>query len=155
MKKWNFQINSNLKEVTKKLESSLERADRFVLDINSNKKDIVKFKLRKRVSVAFDNNSQNKIIVNGTILSADTENETDIKISFTQHPLLKILWYGVIILGLGFFAALFFKLDNNSYLTIAGIVLLAIAVFFKLHHQKEFDKNVQEYKTMIARILEI
>ena len=155
MKKWTFQVRSNPTEITQKLESSFRGTDRFALDMDTNKKDEIRFKLRKRISVAFDNNSQNRIIVNGAMFKADNGNGADVAISFAQHPLLKFFWYGVIILGLGFLVALFFKSSDNLYVFIAGGILIAVGVSFKLHHQKEFEKNVQEYKTMIARILEI
>lgn len=155
MKKWNFQVRSNPTEITEKLESSFGGTDRFALEIDLNKKDDIKFKLRKRISVAFDNISQNRIIVNGAIFKAANKNGTDVAISFTHHPLLKFFWYGIIILGLGFLIALFFKSSDNLYVFIAGGILLAVGFSFKLHHQKEFEKNVQEYKAMFARILEI
>src|SRR5690606_34783201 len=134
---------------------SLGHADRFVLNLKSNKIDIVKFKIHKRILVALENSSQNRIIVNGKVSKTDSANETDVEISFTPHPLLKLLWFGTIILGLGFLAGIFLKLNSNSYVIILGGLLLAIGIFLWLHHKKEFGKNVQEYKTMISRILEI
>ncbi len=155
MKKWKIQVKNSPKEITEKLESSLGHADRFVLNLKSNKIDIVKFKIHKRILVALENSSQNRIIVNGKISKTDSANETDVEISFTPHPLLKLLWFGTIILGLGFLAGIFLKLNSNSYVIILGGLLLAIGIFLWLHHKKEFGKNVQEYKTMISRILEI
>ncbi|WP_029035056.1 hypothetical protein [Salinimicrobium terrae] len=155
MKKWRIQIKNSPQEISKKLESSLGSADRFVLNMKSNKEDIVKFKIHKRILVALDNSSQNRIIVNGKIFKTDSANETNLEISFTPHPLLKLLWFGTFILGLGFLAGMFIKLNSNSYVIVFGGIILAMGIFLWLHHKKEFGKNVQEYKTMISRILEI
>ena len=44
MKKWNFQIKSSPKEISKKLESSLGGGKRFALNMNYDKENWVKFK---------------------------------------------------------------------------------------------------------------
>ena len=155
MKAWNFKVMSNPKETSKKLESSLGDANNFVLKMNSNRKDLVKFKIRKRVSITFDNNSQNKIIVNGKIFKADTANESEVEISFTQHPLMKLIHYGLIILALGLMAAMILKSSSNMYLLIVAGIILLIVISLGIQGQREFNKNVQEYRTLISGILEI
>lgn len=155
MKKWNFQTKSSPKEITERLESSLGRSKMFVLNMNSDKKNLVNFKIRKRVLAAFGTISQDQILVKGRISKGDTSEETGVEISFTQHPILTFLLYGHLILGLGLLAGMFFKISNNSYIFIVGGILLAIGVLFKLHQQREFDKNVQDYKKLISEILEI
>ena len=155
MKNWNFQTKSSPKEITDRLESSLGRSKMFVLNMNSDKKNLVNFKIRKRVLAAFGTISQDEILVKGKISKGDTSNESDVKISFTQHPLLTFLLYAHLILGLGLLAGMFFKISDNSYFFIVGGILLAIGILFKLHQQREFDKNVQDYKKLISEILEI
>ena len=155
MKEWNFQVNNSPKGISKKLESSLGGADKFALKTNSDKRNNVKFKLRKRLLLPFEISTQNNIIVNGKLLKTDTDNVTDIKIFFTQHPLTILLIYGHIALGLGFLLGMFLNISSNTYMYLIGGILLAIGVLFKLHYQKDFRKNVQEYKTLISKILEI
>ncbi len=154
MIRWNFQAKNSPKEISEKLESSLGRANIFAL--KEKKKNSVKFRIRKRALVGLDNiNAQNKVILNGKIFQIDTENGSNVEISFTKHPLLKLVLYGHIILILGFLAALIFKLSSNMYIFIVGGILLAVGILIVLHVEKEFDKNVQEYKAIISRILDI
>lgn len=155
MKAWNFQVKSSPKEISKKIESSLGGAKKFVLNMDYDKNNLVKFKIRKRVLLAFEINSQNTIIVNGEIFKARTKNETDVEISFTQHTFSKLLIFVHIILGLGFLAALILEESSNSYMFIVGGIILAMGILLWLHLQKNFDKNVQEYKILISEILEV
>lgn len=152
MKDWNFQVKNSPKEVSEKLESVLGSAKRFVFNINDDKINPAKFKLRKRLLLPFEINTQNNIIVNGK-LSKEHRNKTDIKISFTQHPLSKLLMYGHIILGLSFLAAIILEYSNNSYAYLIAGILIAIGILLGLHLNKNFDKNVQEYKKLISEIL--
>jgi len=122
MKDWNFQVKNSPKEISKKLESSLGSANRFVLNMNYDKINIVKFKIRKRLLLPFEINTQNNIIVKGKI--SKTHTETDVEVSFTQHPLSKLLMYGHLILGLGFLTTIILEFSNNSYkYLISGILL--------------------------------
>ena len=155
MEKWNFQVNNSPKRVSKKLESSLRGTDKFALKTKSDNRNNVKFKLRKRLLLPFEISTQNNIIVNGELLKTDSDNVTAIKIFFTQHPLTILLIYGHIALGLGFLIGMFLNISSNTYMYLIGGILLAIGGLFKLHYQKDFRKNVQEYKTLISNILEI
>lgn len=154
MKAWNFQVKNSSKEISKKLESSLGNAHRFVLDMNYDKINRVNFKIRKRLLLSFGINTHNNLVVNGKITKAHPGNETDIEISFSQHPLSKILMYGHSILGLGFVAAIILEYSNNSYSYLIAGILLSIGVLLGIHLKKKFDKNVQEYKKLISEILE-
>lgn len=155
MKAWNFQVSSDPKEISRKLDSSLGSTNRFVFKANSGKKDLVKFRIRKRMLLAFEINTQNNLIVNGKIFKVNPENKSDVEISFALHPLSKLLLYGHIILGLGFLAAVILKFSTNSYMFILGGILLAIGIIGWLHLQRVFDKQIQEYKTLISEILEL
>ncbi len=151
MKDWNFQVKNSPKEISKKLESSLGSANRFVFNMNCDKINIVKFKIRKRLLLPFEINTQNNIIVKGKI--SKTHTETDVEVSFTQHPLSKLLMYGHLILGLGFLATIILEFSNNSYTYLISGILLAIGILLGIHLKKNFDKNVQEYKKLISEIL--
>lgn len=155
MKEWNFQVKNSPKWISKKLESSLGSAHKFALKTNLDNRNNVKFKLRKRLLIPFEISAQNNIIVTGKLFKTDTDNETSIKIFFTQHPLTRLLIYGHIALGLGFLVGMFLEISSNSYMYLVGGILLAIGVLFKLHYQKDFRKNVQEYKILISNILDI
>ncbi len=155
MKAWNFQIKNSPKEISRKLESSLSGANRFALNIDYDKAGLIKFKLRKRLLLPFEINTQNNIIVHGKIFKAATHNESGVEVSFSQHPLAKLLMYGHIILGLGFLAALILEASTNSYMLIVGGLLLAIGILLGLHLKKNFDKNAQEYVILISKILDV
>lgn len=154
MKAWKFNVQNDPNEISRKLDSSLGRTNRFVFKIDSNKKDLVKFKLRKRMLLAFEINSQNNLIVNGKIYKANPENYTNVEISFKLHPLSKLLLYGHIFLGVGLLAGMVLEYSTNSYMFIMGGIILATGVLFGLHLQKEFNKQVQDYKALFSKILE-
>ncbi|MEP6260341.1 MAG: DUF423 domain-containing protein [Gillisia sp.] len=154
MKDWNFQVKNSPKEISEKLESALGGANRFVLNMNYDKINPAKFKIRKRLLLPFEINTQNNIIVKGEISKKHTGNKTEIDVSFTQHPLSKLLMYGHIILGLGFLAAIILEYSNNTYTYLIGGILISIGVLLGIHLKKNFDKNVQEYKKLISEILE-
>ncbi|WP_081212480.1 hypothetical protein [Salegentibacter sediminis] len=154
MKAWNFQVNNSPQEISQKLESSLGVADRFVFKLDAHENNPVQFKLRKRFLLPFEINTQNNLIVNGKIVKAAAGNKTDIEVSFAQHPLALLLIYGHIILGLGILVGIFLNLSSNSYMYLFGGSLLAIGILLGFHLKKDFDKNVQEYKFLIAKILE-
>ncbi len=154
MKKWNFKVKSNVQEIIKKLESTL-RVDGFVFNIDNDKNDSVTFKVRKRGLYAFYLIFINKIIVNGKILKTDTENETNIEISFTQYFLWKLVVFTHMFLGLGFLIAIVLAISSNVYMIIPGGILLAVGIVTWIAVQKKFEKDIQEYKTLISDILEL
>lgn len=153
MKKWNFQVQSNPKEISEKLESSIGGAKRFVFDMNYDKDNLVKFKIRKRLLLAFEMMAQNNIIVNGKIFKAGPKNKTDVEISFTHHPFSKLLIFVHILLGLGFIAAIILKASSNVYMLVFGGILLVIGFLLALHLKRDFNKNVREYKLLISKVL--
>jgi len=154
MKKWNFKVKSNIQEIIKKLNSTLGSADGFVFNIDNGKNDSVTFKVRKRGLYAFYLVFINKIIVNGKILKTDTENETNIEISFTQYFLWKLVIFTHMFLGLGFLIAIFSGISSSASFYIFGGILLALGIVLWIAVQKKFEKDIQEYKTLISEILE-
>ncbi|MCH4822779.1 DUF423 domain-containing protein [Gramella lutea] len=153
MKKWSFQVKNSPIEIRQKLESSIGNANRFVLNINDDKLNLVNFKIRKRLLFPFEINTQNNIIVNGKIKKTNPTKGTGVEVSFSQHPLSKLLMYGHIILGLGFLAAIILEYSNNSYTYLIAGILLTIGAFLGFQLKMNFDKNVEEYKKLISEIL--
>ncbi|MCB7479824.1 DUF423 domain-containing protein [Christiangramia sediminis] len=154
MKDWSFQVKNSPVEISKHLKSSLESAKRFAFDMKHHKGDRVNFSLRKRLLLPFEINTQNNIIVNGKISKTKLSNETDVVVSFSQHPLSKLLTYGHIVLGLGFLAAIILEYSNNLYTYLIAGILIVIGVLLGFHLKRSFDKNVKEYKKLISEILD-
>ena len=155
MKAWNFKVKSNPQEIIKKLDSTLGSVDGFVFNIDNGKNDSVTFKVHKRGLYAFYLMFVNKIIVNGKILKTDTENETNIEIFFTQYFLWKLIIFTHMFLGLGFLIVIISGIGNNAFMYIPGGILLAIGIVLSIAVQKKFEKDIQEYKTLISEILEL
>ncbi|MGS2741060.1 DUF423 domain-containing protein [Sinomicrobium sp. M5D2P17] len=154
MKTWSFQAKSNPKEISEKLKSSLGRAHIFAL--NENNKNSLKFRIRKRILFGWDTiNAENKVILKGKIFQINPGNGSNVEISFTKHPILKLVVYFHIILILGLLAGLIFKSSSTMYIFIFGGILSAIGTLIWLHLEKKFDKNVQEYRALISGILEL
>ena len=79
---WNFKIKSNSQEITNKLDATFGSVNGFALDVQKNNNSVT-FKVRKRILYAFQTLLRNHIIANGEIKRI--ENETEVKISFSQH----------------------------------------------------------------------
>jgi len=154
MKNWNFKVKSDIQEILKKLDSTFGSADGFVFNIDKGKNDSVAFKVHKKGLYAFYLMFVNKIIIHGKILKTDTENETNIEISFTQYFLWKLIIFTHMFLGLGFLIAIFSGMNSSASLYILGGILLAIGIVLWIAVQKKFEKDIQEYKTLISKILE-
>src|SRR5690606_14802186 len=133
MKAWKFKVNNSPKELSEKLASSLGTGNRFVLDLDHDKKNLVQFKLRKRMLLAFEIMARNNIIVNGNIMSAASSNEADVELSFTHHLLLKFLIFVHGLLGLGFLVALILDKSNSPYMLLVGGILIGLGFFLWLH----------------------
>ena len=85
MKAWDFKMKSKPEEIVEKLNSALGSVNGFVFKMNREENDSVKFNFRKRVLYPDQILHRNRIIVNGRVLKTNTENETEVEISFTQH----------------------------------------------------------------------
>ena len=154
MKTWNFKVKNNVQEIIKKLDSTLGSADGLVFNIDNGKNDSVTFNVRKRALEAFYLIFMNKVIVNGKILKTDTENETNIEISFTQYFLWKLVIFTNMFLGLGFLIVTLLEISSNIYMLIPGAILLSLGIALWIGVHKKFEKDIQEYKTLISEILE-
>ena len=155
MKKWNFKVKSDIQEIIKKLDTTLGSADGFDLNIDHSKNDSVTFKLHKRGLYAFYLMFINKIVVNGKVLKTNTKNETHIEISFTQYFLWKLIVFSNMILGLGFLIAIISGVNSSASMHILAGILLAVGIVLWIAVEKKFEKDIQEYKTLISEILKL
>jgi len=154
MKKWNFKVESNPKQISTKLESALKPVAGFVFDLNHDKNDSITFKLRKRILYAWYLLINNSIILNGKISKSSSKNDTEVEITFTQHFLSKLIIFTHVFIGLGLLIVILSGVSSKSYFFIAGGVSLGIGILSWFAVQKRFNKNVQEYKTLISDILQ-
>jgi len=156
MKTWNFKVKSNPQEIIKKLDSAFGSVDTLVYKIEHNKNDSVAFKVRKRVQDANAIIHDNQTIVNGKMLKTDVKNETDVEISFTQH-FLRILFVSIyLVFGLLLIIlAIILAISSSVAIFIVGGVLLAVGIAIWIDVQKRFEKDIQKYKTLISKILEL
>lgn len=155
MKKWNLKVKSNPQDISNNLESAFKSVDGLVFSINRGEKKSVKFKLRKRILYAWYLPYVNSIIVNGKLSKPDNKNGTDVEILFNQHFLWKLIVFMHIILGLGFLTAIVSGKSSSYFTYLFGAIILALGIFLWVKMQKKYQKNIQEYKTLISKILEI
>lgn len=153
MKVWNFDIIGNPKEISEKLESALGSVDRFVFNINRDKNNSVTFKVRKRILYVWYMYFHNWTIVNGKLLKTNTENKTNVEISFTQHWFIILIIYTQMFLGLGLLIPIILGISSSTSLYIPGGILLAIGIVLRIAVQKKFRKDIQKYKALISEIL--
>lgn len=154
MEKWNFKVKSNSQEIIKKLDASFGSVDGFILNIDKGLNDSVTFKVRKQGLYAFYLMFVNKIIVNGKILKTSTENEAKIEVSFTQYFLWKFVIFTHMIMGLGFLIILISGISSSAYMLIPAGIFLAVGIVLSIAVKKKFERDIQEYKTLISEILE-
>jgi hypothetical protein len=150
MKTWKFKINSNIQEITKKLDSAFDAKKGFDFKMDDSKDESVTFKVRKRILYAYQVVLRNHIVVNGKIQRTETDNETNVEVSFNQHVFTVFYAYMFSILGL---FIIIFGLFSSSNLYLLGGIFLAIGVAFWIGLQKKFKMDTQRYKTLISDIL--
>ena len=155
MKAWNFKVKSNPKEISKNIESALGSVNGFVFNINYDKNNSITFKMRKRILYAWYLFFLNSIVINGKLSKTDIENETDVEISFNQHFLWKLVIFTDILVGLAILITVISGENNNASMYLIGTIILAVGVILWIRVQKKYERNIQEYKTMISDILEI
>lgn len=153
MKAWNFKVKSNPQKISEKLESALGSVNGFVFNMDHDKNDSVTFKVRKRVLYAWYMIFLNYIIVKGKLSKTDTENETEVEISFTQHFLMTLIIFTYMFGGLGFLIMILLGISSSASMYVIGGILLVIGIILWFEVSKRFDRKVQEYKTMISEIL--
>jgi Flp pilus assembly protein TadB len=155
MKKWNFKVESSPKEISKNIESALESVNGLVFNMNHDKNNSITFKMRKRILYAWYLFYLNSIVVNGKLSKTDIEKETDVEISFNQHFLWKLVIFTHMSVGLGFLIAVISGKISGASMYIIATTILAVGVILWIRVQKKYERNIQEYKTMISEILAI
>ncbi|WP_299335025.1 DUF423 domain-containing protein [uncultured Psychroserpens sp.] len=154
MKRWNFKVDDNPNEISKKLESALGTIQGTVFNLSRDKNSVVTFKVRKRVLYAWYMVFQNWTIVNGKLLKTDNDNKTNVEINFTQHFLIVLIIFTHILLGLSFLIAIISGKSNGTSTYVIGGILLVIGIILWIAIQKKFEKDIKNYKTLISEILE-
>ncbi len=155
MKNWNLKIKNDPQVVSDNLESAFKSVDGLLFDINRGERNSINFKMRKRILYAWYLPYVNSIIVNGKLSSTDNKNGTDIEILFKQHFLWKLLIFIHIVLGLGFLTGLILNKSSNAFSYVFGAIILGLGIFLWVKVQKKYEKNIQEYKTLISKTLGI
>ena len=155
MKKWNFKLNNNPKAVSKNIESSLGTVNGFVFNINHDKNNSITFKMRKRILYAWYLFYINSIVVQGKLSKTAIENETDVEISFNQHFLWKLVIFTDMFVGLAILITFFSGENSSPYLYLMAVAILAVGVILWIRIQKKYERNMNEYKTMISKVLAI
>lgn len=155
MKAWNIIVKSNPNEISKKLRSALDSVNGFDFKMDHDKNDAVTFKVRKRILYAWYLLFLNSIVVNGKLSKTATKNETDVEISFSQHFLWKLVIFTDMSLGLGFLIVLISGKNSSPSMYLIGTIILAIGVLLWIRVQHKYERNIQEYKTLISEILEV
>ena len=154
MKAWNFKTESNPTDISKKLESKLGLDNGFVFSVDNDEKKSITFKIRKQILYGWYWAYQNWTIINGKLLKIDTEDKTNVEISFNQHFLIKLIMFTHIFLGLGLLIAIISGISNSNSLYIFGGIILVLGVFLWVALQRKFERDTQKYKTLISKILE-
>lgn len=155
MEKWRFRVNHNPKTISKNLASALEAVNGLVFNMKVDKNNIITFKMRKRILYAWYLIFLNSIIVHGRLLETNTANETDVEIYFNQHFLWKLVIFTHMILGLGCLITITSGVSNRAYLYVLGGILLILGIVLWFTVQNKYKKDVEEYKKMISKIMEI
>ena len=114
MKAWNFKTESNPTDISKKLESKLGLDNGFVFSVNNDEKKSITFKIRKQILYGWYWAYQNWTIINGKLLKIDTEDNTNVEISFNQHFLIRLIMFTHIFLGLGLLIAIISGISNSN-----------------------------------------
>ena len=154
MKEWNFKVKRSPTEISKNLESSLEPLNGFVFDMKQGASNLISFKIRKRLLYAWYIIYHNNVIVNGRLSKAETKDETNVHISFSQHFLWKFVMLAHLFLGLGFVIAIVSgNSDTPMYLLAAMTLVIGIFLWFRT--QKKYERNVKEYKALISTTLNL
>ncbi|HMC00601.1 MAG TPA: hypothetical protein VKN14_06150 [Flavobacteriaceae bacterium] len=153
MKKWNFKIKNTPKNISEKIESEFNSANGLVFNMNQSKSNSFTFKMRKRILYPWYLFFLNSLVVNGKLTKAESENESDVEISFKQHFLWILVIFTNIIVGLTILIAVILAENNNAYVYLIGALILAVGIILWFRIQKKYERNIQEYKTLFSLIL--
>ncbi len=152
MKRWRFELKSSPKEISETLASKLKSIGGFVFNMNLEKNKSVTFKLRKRFLYVWYLAFENWTVVNGELLKNNTQNRTQVEITFNQHVFIRLLILTHILFVLGFLIAIISGVQVNAAMYIFGGILLAFAIVLWFAIQRKFEKDIQKYKSLISDI---
>jgi hypothetical protein len=155
MKAWRFKLESSPKENSEKLASELKSIGGFVFNMALDNNKSVTFKVRKRILYAWYLAFQNWTIVKGELLKNDTENKTNVEITFNQHIFVRLIVFTHIILVLGFLIAIISGVYANAIMYLLGGTLFALGIVLWIAIQRKFEKDIQKYKLLITDIFEL
>jgi len=157
MKEWNFKVESNPTDISKKLESTIGSNNGFIFSVNKDENKSITFKIRKRILYVWYWAFQNWTIINGKLLKIDTEKKTNVEISFNQHFLIRLITFTNIVVGLGLLIGTISGILNNTslYLYLFGGIILVLGIFLWIAMQRKYEKDIQKYKLLISDILEL
>lgn len=153
MKAWRFKLKRSPIEIGEKLESELKSIGGFVFNMNHENNKSVTFKMRKRILYAWYMAFQNWTVVNGKLSNNNSGNATNVKISFKQHILIRIIIYTHIILGLGLVLGLLVATKNEPSTYILGGIIIALGIIIWIATNRKFKKDAEKYKGLITETL--
>lgn len=154
MKAWNFKVNSSPTEIGNKLESSLGSVSGLVFNINNQQKDAVSFKVRKKILYAWYMLFQNYIIVNGIVTKSANKEAASVQVAFKLHFLMTLIILIYVLFFFGFLIMIVSGVTSGLTMYITVGVLLAAGILLWIEFQKRTKKKIQEFKTLIAEILQ-
>lgn len=152
MKKWNFIAKNSPLEIISKLEKTIGLTNGFVLKITPVENDSIQFSMRKRIKYGEQILHRNIVIVLGRVYKTDEENKSNVTNTFSQHFLMTFTL--AVTLGVGLIAAISGIIVSDS-MYLPGGTIIAVLFLLLVIALKKFEKDIQEYKTLISQILEI
>jgi hypothetical protein len=155
MKAWRFKLKRSPLEISEKLESELKSIGGFVFNMNHENKKSVTFKIRKRILYPWYMAFQNWTVVKGELFNNGKEFETNVKITFNQHFLIRLIIFTHIILVFGSLMAIILGIKVNASMYILMGILLALGAILWFAIQRKFEKDIQKYKSLITEMFEI
>jgi hypothetical protein len=155
MKAWRFKLKRSPIEIGEKLESELNSIGGFVFNMNHENKKSVTFNIRKRILYAWYMAFQNWTVVKGELMNNDTENETNVKITFNQHFFIRLIIFTHVILVIGFLIAIISgeNVNTSMYILVGTLLILGIVLWLAI--QRKFENDIQKYKSLMTEIFEI
>ncbi len=153
MKKWNLKVKSNPQEVVNKLDAALKSFGGFVFNMDQDKSDSIIFNFRKPIKYPDQILHRNRTIVNGKISETDTENETNLEISFTQHFFMVLTIFSVVLFGL-VLITIIPRISSGPLMFILEGILVVLGIVLWIAIQKKFERDIMKYKALISKILE-
>ena len=149
MENWKYKIQISPQEAIKKLESVLISSRGFDFNVDDNS---ASFKIWKPVKYPDQILHRNRLIVNGKILNSNTNNESDVEISFAQDFYMKMTVFSIIIFG-GILLGIISQASSGVVMYLYGGLVLILGTVLWKTLQKKLESDSRKYKELIAEIL--